>query len=225
MNEDYAKYQKQLKQYLAQFSRDKSVGFALSLLSEGKVTVGELYEQIVGPALGGIVICREEEDTCIWKEHIMTNVVRSIVENAEPYVLKERNQTVPEGTVGKVMIFCPEEEYHEIGARMGADFFTILGFDVFFIGCNLPKSNIVSAYETLKPDVIAISVTNYLNLISLKKYIEEIRTKINEDVKITISGSALAVTGKTADDFGADALIRTMDDIRALRRDLYGVGI
>lgn len=217
MNEDFAKYQKQLKQYMAQFSREKSVAYSLSLLAERKVTVSELYEEIIRPVLASIIICRADEGQAIWKEHLMTSIVRSIVESAHSYVEAEREANWEGAPCGKVIVLCPEEEYHEIGARMGADFFTITGFDVYFIGANTPKSNLVSAYETLKPDLIAFSVANYLNLVSVKKYIEEIREKIGSGVKITLSGGAFSLTGKTAGDFGADALIQTFADVMALR--------
>ena len=74
------------------------------------------------------------------------------------------------------MLVCPEEEYHDLGIRMGADFFTIAGYDVTYIGSNTPKSNILSAARFLKPDIIDISVSNYLNLVMLEKIIPEFET-------------------------------------------------
>ena len=207
---------KQFKEYLESFNKDKALAFSLGLLSEGKITVPELYEEIIAPTLGSIVISREQEDNLIWKEHTMTNIARSVIECAYPFVLKEREQ-YKEQKPQRVMLLCPEEEYHEIGARMGADFYTIANYEVIFIGSNTPKENFFSAYNTLKPDIVSISITNYLNLVSLKKIIEEMKEKIDKNVKIIISGSAFKTTKKTAADFGADALVSSFADIIKLR--------
>lgn len=209
---------KQFKEYLESFNKDKALELSLGLLSEGKITVAQLYEEIIAPTLGSIVISREQEDSQIWKEHTMTNIARSVIECAYPFVLKEREQ-YKEQKPQRVMILCPEEEYHEIGARMGADFYTILNYDVFYIGGNTPKENFFSAYNTLKPDIVSISITNYLNLVTLKKIMEELKAKADKNVKIIISGSALKHTKKTAADFGADELVTSFKDIAALRRE------
>ncbi len=225
MNENLKQFHTRLQSCLNDLDRENAVGYSLMLLSEGKVSITELYEEILSPILNSISIGRGEEDSAIWKEHVMTNIVRTIVECSYPYVIKEKEKNKGEKKVRKVMVLCPEEEYHELGARMGADFYTINGYDVVFIGCNTPKENFISAYNALKPDMISISITNYLNLISLKKIIEEIREKIGYEVKIILSGSAFASTKKTAKDFGAAALVGTFREIEALRRDDDETGI
>lgn len=62
------------------------------------------------------------------------------------------------------MLVTPEEEYHEIGIRMGMDFYTLLGYEVVYIGCSTPRDTLLNAAKTLRPDLVSISVTNYLNL-------------------------------------------------------------
>lgn len=223
MNENIQHYLNQFSNYLNQYDKTTLLEYSNMLLSEGKVSIEELYEEIITPSLNQIHIERKEEDRDIWKEHIQTNIVRTIIECAYPYVLKERKMR--KTTTQRVMVLCPEEEYHEIGARMGADFFTINGYDVFFIGSNTPKENFISAYNGLNPDIIAISVTNYLNLVSLKKVVAEMKEKINDETMIFISGSALCHTKMTAKDIGADGFVNTFKEIEALRRDDHETGI
>ncbi|NTV90212.1 MAG: cobalamin B12-binding domain-containing protein [Clostridiales bacterium] len=219
MNDNLNQYRAQLITYMEAFDRDNSVSYALSLLADGKVSIPDLYEGILTPVLNSISVSRASEDEAIWKEHVMTGIVRTIVECAYPFVLKQRKPFAEGKKQVRVIILCPEEEYHELGARMGADFYELNGFEVFFIGCNTPKENFISAYNALKPEIIAISITNYLNLISLKQIIEEIRGKIGNEVKVLLSGSAFASTRKTAKDFGATALVGSYAEIEALRGD------
>lgn len=208
---------KQFKEYLESFNKDKALEFSLGLLSEGKITISELYEEIIAPTLNSIVISREQEDSLIWKEHTMTNIARSVIECAYPFVLKERDKNNKVGKRQRVMMLCPLEEYHEIGARMGADFFTIANYEVIYIGTNTPKENFFSAYNTLKPDIVSITITNYLNLVALKSIVAEMKEKTDKNVKIILSGLAFKTTQKTASDFGADALVTSFEDILALR--------
>lgn len=219
MKDNIQQYYNEFNKHLKDFNKNMTLEYSMMLLSDGKVTIQELYEEIITPSLNNIVIRRFEEENEIWKEHIMSNIVRTVIECAYSFVLKEKDQNKNLGSSKKVIVICPEAEYHEIGSRMGADFYTILNYEVFFIGCNTPKENFISAINTLNPDIISISVSNFLNLVELKEIIEEIRMKFNNKVMIVISGSALLHSNKTADYFGADAQITTFKDIKALRRD------
>lgn len=139
MNEDMKSYQETFSKYLRELDKEKSYEYDISLLTEEKVTVLELYEDIIAPVLNSIVVGRRDEDTVIWKEHTMTGIARTIVECAYPFVLRTSRQAFPDGNGRKVMVLCPEEEYHELGARMGADYFLLEGYEVFFIGGNTPR--------------------------------------------------------------------------------------
>lgn len=225
MCNDLKKYYTHLRDCLDGLQKEKAVGYAMALLTEKKVSLVELYEQILTPILNGIVIERADEDGAIWKEHAMTSIVRTIVECAYPFVVKKTEKDSNGVSGGKVMILCPEEEYHELGARMGADFYALNGFEVCFIGANTPMENFISAYNALKPDIVSISVTNYLNLISLKKIVKQIREKVGNNVKIVLSGSAFTSAQRTAEEFDADIYVANFEDIKALRRDNHETGI
>lgn len=216
MNEAIGRYREQFAARLDGLLKEETLAWALGLLSEGKVTVRELYEEVIAPALNGIRIGRADEPHEIWREHLQTNIARAVVECAHPFVAREREKAAPAGRTKKAMVLCPEEEYHELGARMGADFFAMAGFDVFFIGANTPKDNFLSAYEALRPDVVAISVSNCFNLVLLQKTVRALREKAGNRAVIAVSGGAIARAGKTERDFGADCIISTFEDVRAL---------
>lgn len=218
MNADLTDIFKTFSTYLTELDREKATTFCLGLLEEQKVTIPELYEFILAPSLNRIVVPRGKEDELIWREHTQTNIVRGIVESAFPYVIKQKQTFASTGFPGTILLACPEEEYHELGIRMGADFYTIAQFNVIFIGSNLPESSIVSAAKELKPDFVGISVTNYLRLVRLKSIVARLREDIGSSVKVVVSGSAFNHTGSSAQDFGADELITNFEDVVALAR-------
>lgn len=209
------------KDHLNRHDRLETVKYGISLLEKGAVTVSELYERILAPSLNAVLVFRENEHEMIWREHVMTNIIRSVIESAFPYVLKEKEKYALTGFSKKVLLVCPEEEYHDIGIRMGADFFTIAGYDVTYIGSNTPKSNILSAANLLRPDMIDISVSNYLNLFALEKIVPELKRELPGNVMIYLSGSAFRHTGRTFMDFHADGLVNSFQDVLDLRGNTH----
>ena len=201
--------------YLDKFDREGTVAYALSLLKDGDINIPILYEQVLAPALNRIVIPRCDETCMIWKEHMMSHIVRTTMEAVYPYILQEREKAGNKNRNKLVVLASPQEEYHEIGIRMGSDFFTMLGYDVAYIGCNTPKDTLLDAVKTMKPEIVCISVTNYLNLAQLPTLVGELK-KMSPTPAVYLSGSALKHTGKQAEDFGADGILTSYASVKAL---------
>lgn len=201
--------------FLDEFDRNGAIDYALSLLESGEMTVPDLYEQVLAPALNRIEVPRCREDSMIWREHWMSHIVRTTIEAAYPFVQKAWRQAGPENRGTRVLLACPQEEYHEIGIRMGADYFTMLGYDVAYVGCNTPRDTLVDAVTTLKPGVVALGVTNCLNLAQLGAIVAALKA-LDPAPAVYLGGSALTHTGKQAADFGADGAVSTFASIKAL---------
>lgn len=201
---------------LEENDREGAVAFALGLLERGDVTIPELYEEILAPSLNRIKVPRETEDELIWREHLQSAIVQAVMGACWPFLLLQRQKYGMPGRNTRVLLVAPEEEYHEIGIRMGMDFFVLLGYQVDYIGCNTPRDTMLNAVKTLKPDLVCISVTNYLNLAQLPAIIAAV--KANKPApRVFIAGSALARTGKNALDFGADGALTSFESIREIR--------
>ena len=200
---------------LEAFDKDGAVQYALSLLESGEISVPTLYEQILAPALNQIVIPRCNEDSMIWKEHIMSNIVRTTIEAAYPFVHREREKAGNKNRDTLVVLACPQEEYHEIGVRMGADYFTMRGYKVVYIGCNTPRDTLLDAVKTLKPAIVTLGVTCCLNLVQLPVLVAAIKTTGSKPA-VYLSGSALDQTGNRASDFGADGFLSSFASVQAL---------
>jgi len=175
--------------YLDHEEKDQAIQYALSLLSSNELSLEELYLKVLAPSLSNFHCENEDESICIWKEHARTSIVRTILEATYPYVIeRKKNIQLKNKTI---MVFCPSEEYHEIGAIIVAHFLSLAGYDARYIGANTPKNNIVSAVEVLKPDYVAISVTNYYNLVVTKKITDEIKS-LYPNVKVIVGGQAFS---------------------------------
>lgn len=209
-------YLKKFNDLLQDQDRYGCIKYAEDLVKSKKVSIPDLYEKILGPAM--IVVGEKvlDNELKIWQEHIYASIVRSVVENCYTYVIDEIKKI---SNPKKVIVICPRDEYHEIGPRMVADFFVLLGHDVTYIGGNTPKEDFVLAIKNIKPDVVAISVSNNYNVIAAKDTIELIKTIVS-DFKIIVGGSAFELDKSLYKQINADYQAKTFDDIKRIGSEL-----
>ncbi len=196
--------------------REKCVSWALEKVVSKELDILTLYSEILAPALNDMKCKDEEAAICIWKEHVRSSIVRTVIESCYPLVLKERAARGAKNTGVRAVVVCPSEELHEIGARMVADFFTLCGYEVTFVGANTPLDDFLAAIEVVRPRYICVSVTNHYNLVAARKVITRIRAKAGKDATIVVGGRAFRRNPETAREMGADLLLDSFEDIRKL---------
>lgn len=205
--------------YLDKKDREKCVNSVVLKLSNHEIDIITLYYEILSPALRERFCNNKKRAICVWEEHVRSSIVRTVIECCYPYVIKERNEKYGAPSRGSAIVVCPTEEYHEIGARMIADFFTLNGFDSYFIGANTPQDDILQAIDYVKPVYIAISTTNYYNLVAARNTIgkiREIKRTTRASFKIIVGGLAFQQNPSVFREMGADMLLDTFEDIRNL---------
>lgn len=194
--------------------KETTVRLAIEALENKEVTIVELYQMILAPALAHVVKEYPNDDDLIWREHVRSGIIRTVIESAYPYVLEERKEV--EGAREKVVVMCPEYEDHELGAKMVSDFFKLEGFDSTFVGARTPIHTILKALEIIQPQYLSISVTNYFNIVSVKKTIEQIREHMNNEIIIILGGRAVAANPEAVEVVGADIYLQSYEEIKKL---------
>jgi methanogenic corrinoid protein MtbC1 len=200
-------------------NKENAVNLILSLLEEEKIDIVTLYTEILAPSLNNMKCNTEEVGGCIWKEHVRSSIIRTIVECCYPYVIKEKNKINKDINLGKVIVICPPEEQHEIGARMVSDFFTLCGYETIFVGSNTPKNEFLKVIDFINPRYLAVSVTSCYNLVAAKDTIERIRKYSNKKLNILIGGHAFRNNPEALKDTNADMIINNFNDIKNLQKE------
>ena len=59
----------------------------------------------------------------------------------------------------KVVVACVPGEHHDFPARLLADALDVAGYDVRFLGADVPLDSLLRAVDMEKPDLLALSVT------------------------------------------------------------------
>lgn len=205
------KNRKKLVELIHNENRNDAVLLAIQMLETKEISIVELYEEVLAKTLQEID-CQEGDRECIWKEHIETAIVRTITEVAYPFIIKELEHIKPKNK--RVVVLCPTEEYHEIGAKMAHDFFLLSGYDSIFIGANTPKEVALDAVTFLKPDYLAISVTNMYNVVNAKRIVDSVK-EINPTIRILTGGVAFS-NDHALESVQSDAHLTTFESIQKL---------
>lgn len=206
------------KKFLEDENKDEALLFALALLESGEKNVVDLYQDILTPSLNQMECNLDDHNVCIWKEHVRTAIIRTIVECCYPYVIKQKKNLEQE-FAPVVVVLCPPQEYHDLGARMAADFFTLSGCQVIFVGSDTPYKDFYQAIHSIEPDVVAISVSNYFNLVSTKRIICELRQACTKKPYFVVGGSAFEGDMGKVNLVGADAYVKNYKDIELIAGD------
>lgn len=193
-------------------NKDRCVEIALQSIESGSYSIPFLYEEVLKNALYSIDECKDED--CIWKEHVKTAIVKTVIDSLYPQIIKLKKQATP--TNQRVVLACPEKEYHEVGLRMIDDFFSILGYDTIFIGTNTPKNQVLNAVKKTKPDYLAISVTDYYLLFEAQKLIQKVK-KFDAGIKIIVGGRAFKQNYSLIKEIGGDYYLEFFQDFLRLR--------
>jgi len=110
-----------------------------------------------------------------------------------------------EVTKGKAIVSAGPNEFHEVGARMVADFMEMDDWDVTFLGTNTPVSDLLDVLKRHKPLVVALSVATVFNLDSARQIIQMIKEdQETRGVKVMVGGLAFNNMPHLWETIGAD---------------------
>ena len=169
-------------------------------------TVLDLHLRVIQQAQREIGRLWEQNTISIAHEHQATAVSQLAL--AHLY-----QQSIRRAPVGKsVLIACVEGELHDVGARICADVLDLHGFEVRFLGANVPTDCLLGFVERTRPDMVALSVTMPTHLPAARGAVDALRARTT--VALAVGGRALDLPGARegwggVPIFGADASART----------------
>jgi methanogenic corrinoid protein MtbC1 len=90
-----------------------------------------------------------------------------------------------------------EGELHQVGANMVADVLEADGWDVRFLGSNLPAAGIVQAVEEHRAEVLAVSCTLFSNVPSVVALLDAVRGTLGPQApRILLGGGAFRLADR-----------------------------
>ena len=169
----------------AQLAGDRREALRL-VLDEGiaqGVSVANLHLDVIRPAQIEIGRLWQENEITVADEHLATAISQLVVS----HLYRHLPPAAPKGK--RVIVCCGEDELHEMGARMAADFLEMAGFDVRFLGANVPADSVAAMVRTTRPDVVVLSAATTFCFPGLRRTIAAVRAAGGPDLPILVGGS------------------------------------
>ena len=89
----------------------------------------------------------------------------------------------------KVVLATLPGESHSLGLHMIACLYAFCGYQMYFLGSNLPVSNLVAVSTDLKVDVLSLSISAYSDALTTRQHLEELISVLPQGVSLHLGGS------------------------------------
>jgi methanogenic corrinoid protein MtbC1 len=177
----------------------EALGIVDACLDNGRSLV-DLELHVILPALYQIGEKWHANKVTVAQEHLATAIVQSVMTAG---LLRSQ----PPRMIGKkVLLACVAGNSHAIGLRMVSDGFQLAGWDVQFLGANVPTSALVGQAIAWKPDLLGLSVSFAQQLRVVKDVIADLDARLGgARPAVIIGGLAVNRFDQLAGALGADA--------------------
>lgn len=175
--------------HLAAGDPHPAVSASLRAVEDRELTVPELYVHVLQPLLVSLGSHWKTGELPVWREHYGTAVVRTIVDACFPHVGRMAAERERSGK--SVLLACPPQESHDLGLRMLSDRFELAGWRPYFLGADVPVTEMIAAAATLHPDLLVLSAATHFNRVELRDVVDRLRRDLS-DVDILATGHAFS---------------------------------
>ena len=169
----------------------------------------ELYVNVLQPVMYRVGDMWAEGEVSVSQEHMATALISRVM--AATY----ERLSIFEPTRGKAVVACATDEFHELGARVVADLLELDGWDVAFLGANVPNEDFHHMVSETQPAIVGLSATLPYHLLRVKDILDPLREDQRLDrTRIMVGGMAFSMAPEAAEKVGADAWARDGKDAR-----------
>jgi methanogenic corrinoid protein MtbC1 len=179
--------------------RQAALTIALEALRQG-AAVQDVYADVFQDALYEVGRLWESNAITVAQEHMATAMTQYVMAHVFGQI------AAPVSSRGVAIMTGVPGELHHVGALMVSDMLEANGWQVQFLGSNLPIASILHTIVEAKPQILGISVTMLFNVHQATRLIAEARRAAGS-IRVVVGGSAFRfgawrTTG--ADDYASD---------------------
>jgi methanogenic corrinoid protein MtbC1 len=163
----------------------------------GGVPVADLQARVVQAAQREIGVLWQHNRITIAQEHMATAISQVVMSR----LFEEARPAARTGR--RVVVACVEGEMHEFASRLVADFLELGGFEVLYLGANVPTDDLLKLLRSEACDLLALSVTMSFNAPALRACVGRVRVQWPA-LPILVGGHALSWEPRLASEFGVE---------------------
>ena len=142
--------------------------------------------RVIAPAMRMVGERWEQGAISVADEHLATAISHAVAARLFYHLLLSEPRSRD-----RVILAATQGEHHVLGMRMAADVLEGAGFDVLYLGSDVPLSALLQACRRHRPAVVGLTVTMWLNVPTLLWEIEEI-SRLDQPPAVMVGGRALS---------------------------------
>lgn len=171
---------------------------------ECELSVEEIYSRVITPAMVRIGGLWQHDEISVANEHLATAICQGVMARLFPILLRDEQRSRQ-----RVMLAATQGEHHVLGLRMIADTLEGAGFDVRYLGADVPLEALLDACRVHRPAVLGLSTSMWLNVPLLLAAIRDIET-LDHPPAIFVGGRAV---GRAAENGLAVPVVQTCEEV------------
>lgn len=187
---------------------DRALKFILNL-KKMNFSIKDIYLNVFRESLYKIGDMWENNEIDVGDEHYFSESTKIIMSHifVNEFNHEENQKNIICGTI--------EGEYHEIGIKMISDLLYAEGFNINYLGTNVPIKSYMRFLNKNNFDAILISVTLKKNLDNLKKLVKSIKKEDNlKKLMVIVGGYPFYEDSNLYKKIGADFFGNDIEDIQ-----------
>ena len=147
--------------------------------------IQDIYVEVFQESLYQVGRLWESNRITVAEEHMATAITQYVLAQMYPHIPASGTRR------GNMVITGVAGELHQVGANMVADVLEAQGYDVRFLGTNMPHGGILQAIKEHEADLLGISTTMLFNIPQVTRLAEEVREEFGpRSPRIVVGGSA-----------------------------------
>jgi MerR family transcriptional regulator, light-induced transcriptional regulator len=178
-------------------------------IADGMTAAGA-EARVVAPAMRWIGDLWESGAIGIADEHLATAISDSALAHLYP-----RLRTAPSRSRERVLVSTVQNERHVLGLRMVADVLEGAGFDVLYLGGDVPPGALLDACRKHRPAVVALGVTMHVNLAALLGEVTALAS-LEDPPQIVLGGQGIPASVR--EELSAPVLASSEEAVEAVER-------
>jgi len=153
---------------------------------EGDLSLIDFYLSYIQPAMYKIGQLWEQGYISVAHEHLATSTISRVMASIYPeFVIGEVDK-------GIAIVSAVANEYHQIGARMIADVLEKDGWDVRYLGADIPSEDLITLINEVEPTFVCLSLTMSLHIDDMVNTVNRIKNEVTHfPLKIMVGGLAI----------------------------------
>jgi MerR family transcriptional regulator, light-induced transcriptional regulator len=187
-------------------NRREALRLAVEQGLERGVSAAELELHMIVPAQREVGRLWEENRISVAQEHLATSISQLVLAHLYEHLPRPATNGL------RALVACTPGELHDLGARIGADFLEMAGFQVQFMGANVATERLVEVVQQERPHLLGLSATMSFHLPALRATIAAVRA-VSPKLPIVVGGGLLESTHGLGDSLGVEAFGRSAEEL------------